>query len=179
MNIIYVISKYLTVVGALLKGFWEHLFCRMLAVPVQDARYLQANELCGHVEHDFTKKKGTAFFLCYLPGFMNRLLGYGMFIGSYVSLFVLKLSKTAVLFGVCIVLLYLGVSLLCNNAPLYEDALNNWDLLYGKNEKKTNVIVKILAFIPSVYFLISAWLEKHAVSLLIFIAAILVGIFVL
>lgn len=179
MNVIYVISKYLTVVGAVLKGFWEHIVCRMLAVPVQDARYLQANELCGHVEHDFTKRKGVTFFLCYLPGFLNRLFGYGMFIGSYTALFILKLAPSTALFAVCIVLLYLGTSLLCNNAPLYEDALNNWDLFYGKKEEKTNIIVKILAFIPSVYFIVSAWLEKHAVSLLIFIAAILAGIFVL
>lgn len=177
MNVIYVISKYLTVLGSLLKGFWEHLFCRMLAVPVQDARYLQANELCGHVEHDFTKRKVAAFFLCYLPGFMNRLFGYGMFIGSYAALFILKLHADAALFGACVVLLYIGVSLLCNNAPLYEDALNNWDLLYGK-EQETNIVVKILAFIPSVYFIVSAWLEKYALSFLIFIVAILVGIFV-
>lgn len=174
MNTIYVISKYITVIGAVLKGFWEHLFCRMLGIPVSDARYLQANELCGHVDHDFTKKKANTFFLCYLPGMMNRLFGYGMTVGAFLGLFYLKMPKENPIFWVYIVLLYLGVSFLTNNAPLYEDALNNWDLLYGK-ERKTNVIVKILAFIPSVYFIISAWLEKHALGLLAFIIAIVLG----
>ena len=175
MNAVYVISKYVTVVGSVLKGFWEHLFCRMLGIPVQDARYLQANELCGHVEHDFTKTRGRTFFLCYLPGFMNRIFGYGMTIGSFLGLFKLEVRTEAPIFWVYIVMLYLGISLLCNNAPLYEDALNNWDLIYGKG-KKTNIIFKILAFIPSVYFIVSAWLEKYAVSLLIFIVLIVIGI---
>ena len=178
MNVIFVISKYLTVVGALLKGFWEHLFCRMLAVPVQDARYLQANELCGHVEHDVSKSKPVNFLICYLPGFMNRLFGYGMAAGGFVGLFYLRVTPNTVIFWVYAVLLYLGVSLMCNNAPLYEDALSNWELLYGKGEK-TNIAVKILAFIPSVYFIVSAWMEKHALSLLIYILAVLAGIFLM
>ena len=175
MNTLYVISKYVTVVGSVLKGFWEHLFCRMLAIPVQDARYLQPNELCGHVEHDFTKTKAKTFFLCYLPGFMNRLFGYGMTIAGFIGLFYLKVPSSSPIFWIDIVLLYLGVSLFCNNAPLYEDALNNWDLLYGKGNK-SNIAVKIFAFIPSAYIIVSAWLEKNAVSFLIFAAAIIVGI---
>ena len=175
MNVIYVISKYITVVGSVLKGFWEHLFCRMLGVPVQDARYLQANELCGHVEHDFTKTKPVTFFLCYLPGMMNRLFSYGMTIGSFAGLFYLKATSENPIFWVYIVMLYLGVSLLTNNAPLYEDALNNWDLLYGK-DSKTNIAAKIFAFIPSVWFIASAWLEKYAVGLLVFVIAIILGI---
>lgn len=175
MNLIYVISKYITIIGAVLKGFWEHLFCRMMAVPVQDARYLQANELCGHVEHDFTKKKSVSFFLCYLPGLMNRFFGYGMFIGSFIGLFVLEVPTSAPSFWIYLVLLYLGVSLLSNNAPLYEDALNNWELIYGK-ESDTNIAAKIFAFIPSVYMLVSAWLEKNALGLLLFVLAIVAGI---
>ena len=62
MTVIYVISKYITVIGSILKGFWEHLFCRILGVPVSDARYLQATELCGHVEHDFTKTKACLLY---------------------------------------------------------------------------------------------------------------------
>lgn len=174
MEKLYIVSKYITFIGSILKGFWEHLFCRILGVPVQDARYLQANELCGHVDHDFTKGKAVTFFLCYLPGFMNRLFGYGMVIGGYLGLFYVEAGADTPIFWVYLVMLYLGVSLMCNIAPLYEDALNNWDLLYGK-EQKTNVFAKILAFIPSVYFLATAWLEKHAVSLLLFIVAIVVG----
>ncbi len=172
MNIVYIISKYVTVIGSVLKGFWEHLFCRILGVPVQDARYLQANELCGHVDHDFTKGRAITFLLCYLPGFMNSLFGYGMLVGGFLGLFYLEASAEYPAFWIYLVMLYLGVSLMCNIAPLYEDALNNWDLLYGKG-KKTNIFVKILAFIPSVSFIVSAWLEKYAISFLAFVVAII------
>ncbi len=175
MDKLYVVSKYITVIGSVLKGFWEHLVCRILGISVQDARYLQANELCGHVDHDFTRNKGNAFLLCYLPGLMNRLFGYGMIIGGYLGLFYVKADAEYAIFWFYLIMLYLGVSLMCNNAPLYEDALNNWDLLYGK-EQKTHIAIKILAFIPSVYFIASAWLEKYAVSLLACIVAIIIGI---
>ncbi len=171
MTVIYIISKYVTFIGATLKGFWEHLFCRILGVPVQDARYLQLNELCGHVDHDFTKTKLSTFLLCYLPGFMNRLFGYGMLVGGFVGMFYLEPKSENAIFWIYAVMLYLGVSLMCNNAPLYEDALNNWDLLYGK-EQKTNIVIKILAFIPSVYIIAAAWIEKHALSLLWYVLMI-------
>lgn len=178
MTVIYVISKYIIVIGSILKGFWEHLFCRILGVPVSDARYLQATELCGHVEHDFTKTKAVTFFLNYLPGMMNRMFGYGMIIGGYLGLFYIKAPTSTIAFWFYVAFYYLGVSLLCNNAPLYEDALNNWDLLYGKGQK-TNIFAKIFGFIPSVYFIVSAWLEKNALGLVFWIAATAVGIFVL
>lgn len=178
MTIVYVISKYITVIGSVLKGFWEHLFCRILGIPVSDARYLQPNELCGHVEHDFTKTKAVTFFINYLPGMMNRMFAYGMVISGYLGLFYMKAATDTIAFWVYAVLYYIGVSMMCNNAPLYEDALNNWDLLYGK-EQKTNIFAKIFAFIPSVYFIVSAWFEKSGLSLLVWIAATLAGIFLL
>lgn len=173
MTIVYLISKYVTVIGTMLKGFWEHLFCRIIGIPVQDARYLQANELCGHVEHDFTKKPGETFLLCYLPGMMNRLFGYGMTFSGFIGTFYIQPQTSSPSFWIYIVLLYLGVSLLCNNAPLYEDALNNWDMIYGK-DSEVKTIAKILAFIPSVYFRISAWMEKNALGFILFAVIIAV-----
>lgn len=178
MNTVYIISKYVTVIGSLLKGFWEHVFCRITKTAVSDARYLQATELCGHVEHDFTHKKALTFFLCYIPGFLNRLFGYGMLIGSYLGLFYLKTDSGNIMFFIYVVMLWLGISLMCNNAPLYEDALNNWDLIYSE-KSGTNPVFKILAFIPSAYFIISAFMEKYAISLLIYIAAVVIGVTVL
>lgn len=178
MTIIYVISKYLTIIGTSLKAFWEQLFCRILQIPVQDASYLSSTELCGHIEHEFTESKVKSFLLCYLPGAMNRFFGYGMLIGGYLGLFYLEVSSEDTIFWVYLAMLYVGISLMCNNAPLYEDALLNWDLLYGK-EQKTNIVVKVLAFIPSVYFIVSALMEKYAISLLLYIVAVLIGIFVI
>ncbi|MBP3939639.1 MAG: hypothetical protein IK955_09550 [Clostridia bacterium] len=178
MAILYVISKYVTFFGAALKAFWEQIFCRIMKIPVQDARWTQANELCGHIDHDFSESKAKTFLICYLPGMMNRFLAYGMFISSYIGLFYIEVSPSDAIFWIYLVMFYLAVSLLCNNAPLYEDALWNWDLLYGKDQK-TNIAVKILGFIPSAYFIASAWLEKYAVSLLIYVIAALIGIFVI
>ncbi len=178
MTIIYVISKYLTIIGASLKALWEQVFCRILGIPVQDASYLSSTELCGHIEHDFTESKLKSFLICYLPGLMNRFFGYGMLIGGYLGLFYLEVSSEDKIFWVYLAMLYVGISLMCNNAPLYEDALYNWDMLYGKDQK-TNIVVKILAFIPSCYFIVSAFLEKYAISLLLCIVAVLLGIFVI
>lgn len=171
MNTVYVISKYITVIGSLLKGFWEHLICRMLAIPVQDARYLQANELCGHVEHDFTKTKAKTFFLCFLPTMMNIIFGWEMAAAGLLGLFKLQVQPSSLIFYVYIVLLYLGISLLNNTAPLYEDALNNWDLIYGK-DCKTNIFVKIFAFIPSAFFIIDSWLEKNSLDIVFYILVV-------
>lgn len=175
MTTVYIITKYITFIGAVLKGFWEHLFCRILGIPVQDAHYLKANELCGHVDHDFTKSRLVTFLICYLPGLLNRVFGYGMIISGFLGLFYIQVTSENAIFWVYIVMLYLGISFMCNNAPLYEDALNNWELIYSK-DKKTNIIVKILAFIPSAYFLASAWLEKYGISLAICIVATIIGI---
>lgn len=177
MDKLYIVSKYITCVGAILKGFWEHLFCRILGIPVQDARYLQANELCGHVDHDFTRERTKTFLLCWLPGLMNRIFGYGMFVGGFLGLFHVEAAADKPIFWIYIILFYLGASLLCNNAPLYEDALNNWDLVYGK-ERNTNIVIKALAFIPSVYFIVCAWVEKNAINLLILIATVVLGIII-
>ena len=53
MRILYVIVKALTFPGTLLHALWEHCLCRKFHCTVEDARYFQANELCGHVEHEF------------------------------------------------------------------------------------------------------------------------------
>ena len=148
MTIVYVISKYLTIIGASLKALWEQVFCSILGIPVQDASYLNSTELCGHIEHDFTESKLKSFLICYLPGLMNRFFGYGMLIGGYLGLFYLEVSSEDTIFWVYLAMLYIG-------------------------------IVKILAFIPSVYFIVSAFMEKYAISLLVYIVAVLLGIFVI
>ena len=106
---------------------------------------------------------------------MNRVLGYGMLIGGFLGLFHVEAGTDTPDFWIYLVLYYFGASLVFNNAPLYEDALNNWDLLYGK-DKKTNPVVKVLALIPSAYFLASAWIEKNAINLLVFVAVTVSGI---
>ena len=33
----------------------------MYDVLIEDGRYLRSNEMCGHIEHELIKKRGTAF----------------------------------------------------------------------------------------------------------------------
>ena len=43
MVLLYEIIKMITFPGALLKGFLEHLFCRLWKVPVEYSDYMQRN----------------------------------------------------------------------------------------------------------------------------------------
>lgn len=146
MKILYLISKYATVFGTLIKGLWEHLTCGILNVFVEDGRYLQPNELCGHVEHDLTATKPKTFLLSWLPGIINAALAFVLGGAGFMGLFILRVSYNEAIFWIYIVLFYLGFSFFCNMFPLYEDALNNWSLLYQQKltdeEKKNNAEIK-------------------------------------
>lgn len=146
MKILYLISKYATVFGTLIKGLWEHLTCGILNVLVEDGRYLQPNELCGHVEHEFTSTRSKTFLLGWLPGIINAVLAFLLGGAGFMGLFILRVSHEDAIFWVYIVLFYLGVSFFCNMFPLYEDALNNWNLLYQQKlsdkDKEMNEEIK-------------------------------------
>ncbi len=146
MNILYLISKYITLPATVVKALWEHITCGMLKVLVEDGRYLHSNELCGHVEHELTTSKAKTFLLSFIPTVINGLLAFFLGGAGFIGLFLLKVtppeaasSSTAsqpIAFWLYIVLFYLGVSFFCNMFPLMEDALNNWGLIY--NSKLTD-----------------------------------------
>ena len=140
------ISKYATFFGALIKGLWEHIFCGIFKIFVEDARYLQPNELCGHVEHSLPKSRAKAFLVMFCPSLINAVLAYFLCSAGFMGLFVLKVSAKSAMFWVYAVLLYLGISFLCNIFPLVEDAMNNWSLIYGvklsEEDKKHNAEIK-------------------------------------
>ena len=146
MNIIYLISKYVTVIGSIFKGLFEHITCGMTGILVEDGRTLQPNELCGHVDHEFTKSKAKTFIFCFLPGAINALIAFFFGGAGFMGLFMLKVAPDKAIFWVYLVLFYLGVSFACNIFPLYEDALNNWNLLYQQKltdeEKSINAELK-------------------------------------
>lgn len=146
MNIIYLISKYVTIIGSVFKGLFEHITCGMTGILVEDGRTLQANELCGHVEHEFTKSKAKTFTFCFLPGVVNALLAFFFGGAGFMGLFMLKVAPDKAIFWVYLVVYYIGVSFACNIFPLYEDALNNWSLIYQQKltdeEKRINAELK-------------------------------------
>ncbi|NLX94287.1 MAG: hypothetical protein GXZ02_10680 [Clostridiales bacterium] len=162
MSTIYVIGKIITLPGAYLKTFWEHFVCRLLGIPVETGDYLVYDERLGHVEHEFPKTLPRTFLFAWLPGLINRLLGIPMFFAGALGIVYLGVEpiiresgeKTWIFF-VYLVLLYLGISLLCNIFPLVEDALLLWDKLYGKNSS-ANIVWKVLLFIPTACMLIGS-----------------------
>ena len=76
MSIIYIIVKTLTLPGAMLHSFFEHMSCRASKVLVDDARAIQFNEMLGHIDHELIKRKGPSFDVCFIPFFFNLVLGF-------------------------------------------------------------------------------------------------------
>lgn len=224
MTVFYLISKYATIFGTVIKGLWEHITCGILKLFVEDGRYLEPTELCGHVEHELTDNKAKAFFMCFIPSAVNAILAVFLGGAGFMGLFKLGVKMNEPIFWVYVVLLYLGISFFCNIFPLVEDAMNNWSRLYNSkltdeekarneeikkqraqnkalekeakksakaNAKKgaapvkfkknsdggekiksdTNIVAKVLLFIPSAILYGGAYLEKYGITFIISIVA--------
>lgn len=157
MVTLYEILKMITFPGALLKGFLEHLFCRIFKIPVEYSDYMQRNELCGHVEHLLTPHKGS-FAICFGPHIIMGLLGCFIAFPGAMGLFYIGSFN-----WLSVILLYVGISFLMNAFPLVEDALNMWSELYSSDSKG---ISKVLLAIPAAIMYCGAYLERYCVTLL-------------
>lgn len=164
MTVIYLISKILTFPGALLHALWEHVMCRVFKCPVEDARYFNMNEMCGHVEHEFIEGKKQNFWFSFVPFILQLALGMGLMIPM--SIRVIKFGNYNIGY---ILLLWLGISLLTNMFPLVEDALQLWDTFYGENG--AGMLTKILLFPFIGIFVGGAYLERFGITLLTSLAA--------
>lgn len=167
MRILYIITKYLTFPGAFLRAFWEHFTCKLLGLPVEDPAYLRANEMCGHIDHALAKKGNAAFAVAFIPGLINFLTGFPIFLAGIVNLAVMELgaSDSISLFIISIAATYVGASLLCSLFPPIETVMNLWDVVFA--EKKSNIIGRIAAFIPTILMYAGAYIEKYCVSFVI------------
>ena len=139
MKIIYLITKIITYPGAYLKGFFEHLTCRALGLPVRSNRYLRSTLWCGHAEHLPAAAPAQAFLLCFIPFMLQFLFGC-IFLGASVGpllIFGLRGPAETSLFWLEVICLFLGFSLVCNAFPQWSDARRLWHLFYGKpNEEE-------------------------------------------
>lgn len=163
MRIIYIIVKTLTIPGAILHGFFEHMSCRWTKVLVDDARTVQFNEMLGHIDHELIKRKGASFDICFIPFFFNFALGF---------LALTHGATTICYFGrfdswfawLC---LYLGISLCANLFPQIEDVMMLKENFFINNDKKLS---KILVAPFYAIFFVGARLEKWGLSLLTSVA---------
>ncbi len=176
MSIIYVIIKTLTLPGAMLHAFFEHMVCRSSKIIVEDERVVQFNEMLSHVDHQLIKRKGPSFDICFIPFFMNLFLGFLTL--CYGSTSIIYFAKYADIFGwVC---LYLGISLLTNLFPQIEDVMMLKENYLANNDKK---ISKVLVTPLYGIFSVGARLEKWGLTLLTsvgfaFLVPVILGWFV-
>ncbi len=156
MTTIYVATRIITYFGTELRVFWEQLVLRFFKVPQEDTRTFKSSEMCGHIEHELTNSLASSFWICFLPFFMNFVLGCCMLLtGSYRIFYIGDVSVVGLLF------LWTGISLISNCAPSFEDALSFKDYLY---KKETNIFFKILL---TPHFAVSyacAFLERYSVT---------------
>ena len=169
MSILYMIVKYITVPGTYMKAFFEHLSCRTYEVLVEDGRYLRANEMCGHIEHEIIKKRGMSFGVCFFPFLFNLILGLvfvtvGAMNVYYVGEFFSGSGNVKI---INFIFLWLGISFLTNLFPQVEDAITMKELIYSKN---TNIVGKIFAAPIFAILYCGAYLEKWGITLLTSVA---------
>lgn len=165
MTKLYIITKYLTFPGALIRGMWEQIVCRICKVPVEDNRYLRNDEMISHIEHEFMPKARGAFALCFVPAFMN-------FIGAFLLalapiMFTLYSRFDEMLLTVVNVIAYwFAFSLMVNSYPLIEDAYNMMEKVY----KQGNILQKIFYAPAAALLFIGAFVEKYCISFVLGIA---------
>ena len=156
MTFIYVATRVITYFGTELRTFWQHLMLRFLKVPQEDTRTFKSSEMCGHIEHELLESLSQSFWLCFFPFIMNFVLGCCLLLtGSFRVFYIGDISVVGFIF------LWVGISLISNCSPSFEDALSFKDHLY---KKETNIIVKIIL---SPFFAISyvcAFLERYSIT---------------
>lgn len=163
MRIVYIIVKVITLPGAILHAFFEHMSCRWTKVIVDDARVVQANEMLSHVDHELIKRKGPSFDVCFIPFFFNLVLGFLLLVNGATTIYYFG-KFNDVLAWIC---LYLGISLCTNLFPQIEDVMMLKENFFQKGKNKVSKI-----FVAPFYaiFFVGARLEKIGLTLITSIA---------
>lgn len=162
MTLLYIITRFLTFPGALLRGFLEQLICRICKTPVEDNRYLRKDELCSHIEHEFITKTSGAFAICFVPMLIQLFLGFLVSITAAIDLLYLGVFTLPVAL-IDVVCLWVGISLVTNCFPSIEDAINLFGIVYGKD---TNILVKIILTPGTLVCYAGAFLERYCITFL-------------
>ena len=177
MTVIYVICKILTFPGAYLRGFLEHIVAKICGCYIESDGYLRFDEVSGHTDHSFPRKKGGAVAIAFIPGILHFVFGLFLTAAGIVPLALLKVdSSHHILFPAYVIVTYIGVSMLCNLFPLVDDALFCKERLYGK-EGRANLFVRIIMFVPVLICVAGAYIERYSVNILL-IGAFVAFIFI-
>ncbi|MBP3330661.1 MAG: hypothetical protein J6L89_07500 [Clostridia bacterium] len=137
MRYINAIIKILTFPGSLLKGFWEQLLCKFFGVPVENKKYLQFNEMAGHVEHE-PVSGNKSFWFCFVSGFMVFITGLIFAVPAFLNICFLDVTSSTLKI-VSLICLYMAVAMFTNLFPSIEDALMMWEK-YKEMGKSAKII---------------------------------------
>lgn len=165
MTALYILTKYLTFPGALVRGMWEQIVCRICKVPVEDNRYLRKDEMISHVEHEFMPKAQGAFALCFVPAFMNAIGALFLCVAPIMFTLYVQIDDTALTI-VNLIAYWFAASLMVNSYPLVEDAWNMMEKIY----KHGNIIQKVLYAPGAAFLFVGAYLEKYCITFILAIA---------
>lgn len=172
MTKLYIITRFITAPGAIIRAFWEQVICRIHKTAVEDNRYLRNDELCSHVEHELMPTAGRAFAICFVPMILQLLLAF--LVATPAAFDVLYLGALSFPKGIIdIVCLWLGFSLVVNCFPSIEDAINMTDKLYRGD---ANIFQKIICAIGAGICNIGAYIERYCVT---FLTSIIIMIFLI
>lgn len=159
MTALYYITRFLTFPGAMVRGVWEHIVCKICGIPVENNRLLRADELCSHVEHELAPTARKAFLVCFVPAFMNAILAFFLSTPAIIGYFYFEMASAESTI-INLVSYYFAFSLFVNSYPTVEDALNMREKVY----KEGNLLQKIFYIPGFVVCYIGAFLEKYLVT---------------
>ena len=166
MTGLYVLTKYLTFPGCLMRGFWQQVVCRMCKVPVEDNRYIRNDETCGHIEHEFMPRARGAFAFCFVPAFMMSIMAFMLcLVPAFITIYLeigdiyLKIASA--------VSYWFAISFYVNSYPMIEDAINMMNKVY----KHGNILQKIFYAPSAVILYLGAYLERYGITFILAVAA--------
>ena len=168
MTTLYIITRFLTFPGALIRTFIEHIICRTGKIVVEDNRSLRNDELCSHIEHELLETSGGAFAICFVPMLVQLILAFFISMPAVLNLLYLG-AFSFPLSLIDVACLYIGFALLVNCFPSIEDALNMMEKLY---KGKANILQKIIFAPGAVICYIGAYLERYCVTILTSVALV-------
>ncbi|MDR0883521.1 MAG: hypothetical protein LBN05_02795 [Oscillospiraceae bacterium] len=178
MNILTLIGRILTLPGAYVRVFWEQLTASLLALPVTDTRFLQADKNAGHIRHGEAPSLAVLAVYNLIPGLLQLILGLPIWIVGF-SLLVLFWhlpgEGQTLLFAVGVATLYLGSALLSSLFPSRDDAAE-----FAKRVKESeSTATKVFGYPIAAVLKCGALLERTGlttiVPLLAYVTYFLVG----
>lgn len=162
MTTFYIITRFITFPGALIRGFWEQIVCRIHKSGVEDNRYLRNDEMCSHVEHELMKTPGSAFAVCFVPMILQLIVAF--LVAAPAAFDVFYLGAFTMPKGLIdVAALWVGISLVVNCFPSIEDAMNMIDKLYHGS---ANIFQKIILAPGAAICYIGAYLERYCLTFL-------------